>query len=77
MNTVTFDEERIPTFSERPQGMAAWLLRTGIAKSPSHASRLLILVSLLFILLSVFIMMRVNSSESFDPGRHFVPTYGN
>ena len=77
MNTVTFDEERIPTFALRPHGMVGWLMRMGIAKSPSHASRLLLLTSILFILLSVFVMMRTNDSETFDPGRHFVPTYGN
>lgn len=77
MNTVTFDEERVSSFAVQPQGIAGWLMRTGIAKSEAHASRVLILVSILFIVTTVFIMTRTHSSESFNPGRHFVPVYEN
>ena len=76
MNTVTFDEERV-SFTPRAQGMAGWLIRSGFATSSTHATRILMLFSILFILVSIFIMMRVNASESFDPGRHFIPVYGN
>ncbi len=77
MNTVTFDEERVSSFTARPQGIAGWLMRIGIAKSENHAARILILLSVLFILVSIFIMMRVQTHDSFDPGRHFIPVYGN
>ncbi len=78
MTTVTFDNEpRQSNFRPTARGFSAWLIRFGLVHTQTQATSLMILVTILCFLSAGVVLMRTNTNEQFNPGRHFVPVYEN